>query len=209
MPNILILSLDGFVFSSRQLYEELLPKLLSRAIVHESCRISDALAYIQSGWPSTILVTDGVIAKNNPDSKLLREAVATATQRGCTTILMSFFPSSVEPEDLNVLLQEGFGLRWEAAMVAVLETILSTPDPNLISRKNLTPLFRYEAAWLRRVPPTEAVYIAMYNGSVLAHSALGRVGLGKLGYVGDVNFTNEAEQLILAMCHLDRDEQAL
>jgi hypothetical protein len=38
----------------------------------------------------------------------------------------------------------------------------------------------------------------------VAYGAFSRVGLGKLGYIGDVNFGEEPERLILAMCHLDR-----
>ena len=43
MPNILVLSLEDFSFSSRQLYEQLLPKLISRAAIHESLTIQDAM----------------------------------------------------------------------------------------------------------------------------------------------------------------------
>jgi hypothetical protein len=43
MPNVLVLSFEGFSFSSRQLYEQLLPKLLSRANIHESLTIQDAM----------------------------------------------------------------------------------------------------------------------------------------------------------------------
>jgi hypothetical protein len=177
--------------------------------VHESTTIKDALHYIQSGWPSDILVTDAVISRNNQDSKRLLAAVASATHRGCTTILMGFFPSCVEPADLDQIFREGFGLRWESAMTAALDTILAAPDPNNIRTTKLTPIFRHEAAWLLTVAQSEAIYMATHGGTVLAHSAVGKVGLGKLGYIGDVNFTEEAERVILAMCHLDRGEKTL
>jgi hypothetical protein len=207
MPNILILSLEGFAFSSRQLYQELLPKLLSRAIVHEALDIGDALHYICSGWCSYILVTDAVIAKDDPESNRLLAAVAAATKSGCTTVLMGFFSQSVRPQDLNILVRDGFGLSWESAMVgSSLETILSRPDPSIIRLANLEPIFRAEAHWLQRVPPAERVYMATHMGMTLAHSAIGRVGFGKLGYIGDINPTEESERTILAMCHLDHRE---
>lgn len=76
MPNVLVLLLEGFSFSSRQLYEQLLPKLLSRGAIHESNTIQDAINYILSGWPSIILVTDPVITAQNGESQRLLAAVA-------------------------------------------------------------------------------------------------------------------------------------
>jgi hypothetical protein len=205
MPNVLVLSLEGFSFSARQLYEQLLPKLLSRAIVHESLTIQDALNYIHSEWPSVILVTDAVIAAETPDSQRLLKAVTDITSHGCTTILMGFFVSSIDAARITFVLNN-FGVRWEAGMSGVYDATLAIPDENSIRLAHLPKSFRPEAVWLRRVPPAQAVYVSSYAGTTFAYAALGRVGLGKLGYVGDVNFAEEAERVILAMCHLDRPD---
>jgi hypothetical protein len=46
------------------------------------------------------------------------------------------------------------------------------------------------------------VYASVDANSTFA--AFARVGLGKPGYIGDINFSKEVERLILAMAHLDR-----
>jgi hypothetical protein len=210
MPNVLVLSFEGFSFSARQLYEHLLPKLLSRATVHESLTIQDSLNYIKSGWPSVILVTDAVIAATKEENQQLLSTVADYTWQGCTTILMGFFSSSIEPQVANAMFKEQFGLRWEIEQqTAMYETNIAVPDLNSIRTRTLVRSFLPEAVYLRRVPSSEAVYIASLTGTTLTYAALGRVGLGKVGYVGDAGFGDEPERLILAMCHLERSEDFL
>lgn len=209
MPNVLVLSFEGFSFSARQLYEHLLPKLLSRAVVHESLTIQDALNFINSGWPSVILVTDAVITAAREESQQLLSRVADYTLQGCTTVLMGFFSSSVESHAANAMFKERFGLRWEIEeQTAMYETNIATPDLNSIRTHTLVRSFVPEAVYLRRVPSSEAIYIASLTGTTFTYAALGRVGLGKVGYVGDAGFGDESERLVLAMCHLERPEDS-
>ncbi|KAF2477414.1 uncharacterized protein BDR25DRAFT_299369 [Lindgomyces ingoldianus] len=208
MPNVLVLSFEGFSFSSRQLYQQLLPKLLSRASVHESLTIQDALNYILTGWPTVILVTDPVITSEDEDSQRLLLAVADLTKHGCTTILMGFF-AAVVTDRLNVIFKEYFDLRWRVAEYTSQDTSLLTPDENLIRTSSLVPSFYPKALFLGRVPAAQTIYVGSSGNSMTAYAAYARVGLGKLGYVGDVNFGEEPERLILAMCHLDRPEDSL
>lgn len=71
------------------------------------------------------------------------------------------------------------------------------------------PSFNSKAVFLSRVPTAETVYVASASAANVAYAAYARVGLGKLGYIGDVNFGDEPERLILSMCHLDRPEDSL
>lgn len=207
MPNVLVLSFEGFSFSSRQLYEHLSPKLLSRAAVHESLTAEDALHWIHAGWPNIILVSDPVITK--AESKPLLDALVEYTMHGCTTVCMGLFAGAVEPEDLNAFFKN-FNLRWRAGKNAQHEAKLISVDTNMIRTESLFPVFFADALFLSGVAHEQLVYHAFDPSTTAnAYATYGRVGLGKLGYIGDTGFGEEAERLILAMCHLDRKEDSL
>lgn len=207
MHNVLVLSFEGFSFSSRQLYQQLLPKLLSRAVVHESSELDDALHFILSGWPSTILVTDPYITLETDDSRRLLQAVASHTRHGCITVLMGFFSSTVKYPRFDHILKHTFDLRWRVASYTSDTTTLLTPESSLLRRSSLIPSFYAKALFLGHVPIAQTIYSGSTGGS--AYAACGSVGFGKLGYIGDVGFEEEAERCILAMCHLDREEDYL
>ncbi|KAF2686230.1 hypothetical protein K458DRAFT_298936 [Lentithecium fluviatile CBS 122367] len=208
MPNVLVLSFEGFSFSSRQLFEHLLPKLLSRAVVHESLTIQDALHYISSGWPNILLVTDPIITEESDESKRLLAEVVNFTREGCTTILMGFFAAAVNYDRLDEILKDDFGLRWRVSEYTKHDTRLHSLDENLIRASSLVPTFCAKALYLGHVPTAQTIYGGRSGANPNAYAAFARVGLGKLGYIGDVNFTEEPERLILAMCHLDRPEDS-
>ncbi|KAF2448956.1 hypothetical protein P171DRAFT_481993 [Karstenula rhodostoma CBS 690.94] len=208
MPNVLVLSFEDFSFSSRQLYEQLLPKLLSRAAIHESLTTQDAINYILSGWPNVILVTDPVIAEESEESQKLLETVADYTKHhSCTTILMGFFVAAIETQTLDYIFKHHFHLRWKAAPEEHTshEARLIASDQSLLRTTTLVPKFVAQAAWLTQVTPAQATYLGPIERG-WAYAAFTRVGLGKLGYIGDTGFGDEPERLVLAMCHLDRPE---
>ncbi|KAJ4356452.1 uncharacterized protein N0V89_004485 [Didymosphaeria variabile] len=208
MPNVLVMSFEGFSFSSRQLYEQLLPKLLSRAAIHESLTIQDALNHILSGWPNVILVTDPVIAEDNEESQNLLETVSDYTkQHCCTTILMGFFAGGVGTETLDYIFKHYFDLKWKATPEepTTHEARLVASDQSLLRTTTLVRKIVANAAWLTGIPPSQAVYFGPLE-QYKVYAAFTRVGLGKLGYIGDTGFADEPERLVLAMCHLDRPE---
>ncbi|KAF2730663.1 Isochorismatase hydrolase [Polyplosphaeria fusca] len=209
MPNVLVLSFEGFSFSSRQLFPQLLPKLLSRAAVHESLTIRDALHYVHSGWPSIILITDAVITLELDESQHLLDTVADYTKHGCTTVWMGFTAETVSHSRLSTIFKENFDLRWRVGDEEKLDTTLAPVEETMLRRTSLVPSFYANALFLSKVPTAQTVYAGSSPTSVIAYAAFARVGLGKLGYIGDMNFGEEAERLILAMCHMDRPEDAL
>jgi hypothetical protein len=71
----------------------------------------------------------------------------------------------------------------------------------MVSRTGLVSMFSAEAVFLCHVPTKEMVYVDDSNDHT--YSAFARVGYGKLGYIGDVNFMEEPERLILGMCQID------
>jgi hypothetical protein len=205
MPNILIISLEGFSASSRQLFPSLLPKVLSRANVHESITPEDALNYIGAGWPNIIMTSDPAVVEE--DNQKLLKAIINWVKHGCTWVLMGFFSSTIEYDELNRLFKEDLGLRWRVADYTSHDVrLLHAVDENMVRPASLVRKFQAKAVYLGHVPTSEVVYSA---DSHLAYAAFARIELGKLGYVGDVNFGEEPERLILAMCHLDRPEDSL
>jgi hypothetical protein len=209
MPNVLVLSFEGFSFSSRQLYEQLLPKLLSRAIVHESLTIQDALNYVLSSWPTIILVSDPGITFENEENQELLTAIAEYTKHGCTTIFMGFFAETVAHDRLETMFKKHFSLPWRVAELSKHEIRLLTIEESMIRTTSLVPSFYANALFLAKVPVAQNVYSGPLGTTLTTYAAYGRVGLGKVGYVGDVNFGDEPERVILAMCHLDRPEDSL
>ncbi|KAF2498109.1 hypothetical protein BU16DRAFT_559818 [Lophium mytilinum] len=208
MPFVLVLSLYGFSFSSRQLYPSLLPKLLSRATVHESLTAQDALNYLSTGLPSIILVTDPAIAFDEPENKTLLEAVVDWTKRGGTTIFMGFFAEAVGLPQLNGLLKSSFGLQdWEADEHESHEATLR-PNIHTVRAQSLENFYYCKALWLRNVLPEDSVYSRAGNRPGTAPAtcaAFATVEFGKLGYIGDTDFGEEPERTIIAMCRLDID----
>jgi hypothetical protein len=204
MPNVLVVSLEGPSVSSRQLYPSLFGKLLSRTAVHESLDPDDALNYIRSGWPNIVLVSDpGITRAHNED---LLDAITDWITHGGTLLLIGFFVTTTDGSILDALFKKQLGLRWRVAEDGTSHDIRlhTSIDENTIRRASLVPDFIAKAVFLRHVPSNEMVYTG--GPKNLAYAAFARVGLGKVGYVGDVDFTEEPERLAIAMCHLDRPE---
>jgi hypothetical protein len=206
MPNLLIISLEGFSASSRQMYPQLFAKILSRTVVHESITVGDALNYIRSGWPNIILVSDPAIMDET--NRCLLEVIIDWVKHGCTMVCMGFFSSTIEHNTMNAMFREHFGLRWRVVSDTSHDVRLQrTVEETMIRRASLVTNFQAKAVYLGHVPANEVVYAG--GSSNVAYAAFARIGLGKLGYIGDVNFGEEPERLILAMCHLDRPEDSL
>jgi hypothetical protein len=188
------------------MYPQLFPKILSRTTVHESITSEDALNYIGSGWPNIILVSDPAIAKK--ENQWLLDSIVDWVKHGCTLVCMGFFSSTTEYTQMDAIFRERFGLKWRAVEYTSHDVRLHhSLDETMIRRSSLVPEFQAKAVYLGHVPTSEIVYAG--GSRNVAYAAFARVGLGKVGYIGDVNFGEEPERLILAMCHLDRAEDAL
>ncbi|KAH7065791.1 Isochorismatase-like protein [Paraphoma chrysanthemicola] len=206
MPNLLVISLEGFSSSSRQMYPQLFPKILSRTAVHESLTTDDALNYIGSGWPNVILVSDSAIVEE--ENREFLAATIEWIKHGGTMVFMGFFASTIEFDKLSAMFKEHFGLKWRASEYGSHDVRLHhAVDENMLRRASLFHEFQAKAVFLGHVTTSDLVYTG--GPKNLAYAAFTRVGLGKVGYIGDVNFGEEPERLIIAMCHLDRPEDSL
>lgn len=157
-----------------------------------------------------VLVTDPVIAEDTEESQQLLETIADYTKNNCcTTIFMGFFVASVEAEMLDYIFKHHFDVKWKAGgEPETHEALLVASDQSMLRTATLVPKMIANAAWLTGVPPSQAVYFGP-AGRRAVYAAFMRVGLGKLGYIGDTGFGEEPERLVLAMCHLDRLEDSV
>jgi hypothetical protein len=157
MPNLLIMSLEGFSASSRQMYPQLFPKILSRTTVHESLTPQDALNYIGSGWPNIIMVSDPAIAKE--ENRHLLEEIVAWVKHGCTMVCMGFFSSTIEYTQMDAIFRENFGLKWRAEEYTSHDVRLHNGlAETMIRRASLVPSIHAKAVFLGHVPSSEVVY---------------------------------------------------
>jgi hypothetical protein len=134
MPNVLALSLGVSHLTTPGLYNDLLPKLLTRAAVHEARTLEDAHRCIDAGWPSIILCTDTFITEPKDESRVLLDKVSIHTKNGCTTVLMGCFPSTVDFNLLGPFLRNNFELRWRPTRWISLRSALQQGYPTPLSK---------------------------------------------------------------------------
>lgn len=156
-------------------------------------------------------MTDPVIAEDTEESQNLLETVAEYTKNHCcTTIFMGFFVAAIDAEALDYIFKHYFDLKWKISdeEPSTHEARLVASDQSMLRTATLVPKFEANAAWLKGIPPSQAVYFGPVE-KFAVYAAFVRVGLGKLGYIGDTGFGDEPERLVLAMCHLDRAEDSV
>jgi hypothetical protein len=210
MPHILVLSLYGKSFFAKSQYPTLLTNLLAKATVHESLTFEDATQQIHSGSPSIILVTDPVITyrQNHEFAKTLAKWV----RNGGTAILMGAFPADVEWPDLNALFQlfqKGYTRPW--CMIAYTKERVKLNTKHMVGmRIESLPARRVvRGTFIKNVERSAALYEAKNGDMRLCSAAFGQVGFGWLGYLGSMEFSEESEKVVLAMCRMDEvDEKA-
>jgi hypothetical protein len=133
------------------------------------------------------------------------------TRSGCTTIFTGYFFHLLSKESrkgLEALFADHFQLKWELVKSDDVITDLVVHDPNMLRTTNLAPTIQTRAVFLGNVSKEEAVYRARKQPELLASVAFARVVLGKVGYIGGLGNGGEVARIILAMCGLDRLEDA-
>lgn len=127
-------------------------------------------------------------------------------------MLMGLFASTVEWPDMNAalqILQTNGGLPWSMGAYSKERARLRRCVAGLRTH-SLDQHDTVQGVFLQHVDGGEGVYTARHRSSArgrsdtrLACAAYGQVGFGWLGFVGDMNYTANAERLVLAMCRLD------
>lgn len=215
-PEVVVLSLEKEPYleeSCRDLFTE----LRARADVHEITDAAEASAYfnnepVEPGNGSIVLATDAALAKG----KFLRQRsdAAIYVRDGGTLVFGLHFASFARPSDIKSMFQ-AFSLPWESGEYHRTEFSVNNAFQTF-GTADLVPRYGQKALHLQNVARQDAVYLPTASsytqsrvfapGPVGDRSqtpvAFGPCGLGKVGYVGDVNSEEETTPVVLAMCGL-------
>jgi hypothetical protein len=211
MLTILIITLasdQSTLFGSR---EKIMPRLVQRAAVHESRIVEDAVDCVSKDWPNAILIQSSLILRDEEPYTTLRNLLIDRTRNGCTTIFMMgyfnhLFNELDKSDAFEALLKDHLELQWKPMRRESVITDVVQHEPDMLRTMNLSPMIQNGVTYLSGVPKEQAVYRARKQPERLASVAFARVGSGKVGYIGEIG--GEADTLILAMCGLDRPEDA-
>ncbi|KAF1936233.1 hypothetical protein EJ02DRAFT_481654 [Clathrospora elynae] len=194
-PHVLLLSLD--VNSSfDQLYQRILGKLNTAAILDRATKPESALQGLEDQSPHAVLVTDGSITHYRGVYAGLLDYV----RGGGTLVLMGNFSSTIRPKDLDKFFHDA-GLPWTHADYMRTMVYRNDTTEGVSSYASLPSSYSQKAVFLANVPVHDAWYLPTDSSrteSLVFPSewiqnlqqtpiALTSIGNGRLGYVGDVN----------------------
>ncbi|KAH6847420.1 hypothetical protein B0I37DRAFT_391333 [Chaetomium sp. MPI-CAGE-AT-0009] len=146
--------------------------------------------------PSIILVADGAITRH----RKVCEAVIDSLWDGATVVLAGCFSSMVSMGQCNRFFAR-LGLPWEQGWYerTMVDLGRNTVHARLASR--LPSTYSQKAVFMKKVAPSAAWYTSRKSSRQTA-VAFTKVGVGRLGYVGDVNGEEASNTVVLAMCGL-------
>lgn len=193
-------------------FSRLLSGLSAKAKVDSITTDAQAVAVFSGRYP-IVLVTDQALAE--PKHMALRDEARQYVARGGTLIFCCHFPSFVHDQDATKLFSS-FGLYWRTGDYHRTEHTINQAARR-INAATLTPRYSPEARHLRDVDAADAIYLpttAAYIQSRVCPpspiedrsqtpAALTGIGMGKLGYLGDVHGEDGAMAIVLlTMCGL-------
>lgn len=193
-------------------FSRLLSGLSAKANVDLITTEAQAGMLFSGRWP-IVLATDQALAE--PKHIALRDAARQFVARGGTLIFCCHFPSLVHDLDATKLFSS-FGLYWRTGDYHRTEHTINRAARR-VNAATLTPRYSPEARHLRDVDAADAIYLptaAAYIQSRVCPpspiedrsqtpAALTRIGMGKLGYLGDVHGEDgPMETVLLTMCGL-------
>ncbi|RSL63356.1 hypothetical protein CEP53_004431 [Fusarium sp. AF-6] len=204
LPLMLVLCLeDESVFDTN--FKSLVSELKSKAKMERATSSKAALTILgQKAPPSIILVADGGVARDWE----VRTAVINHLRRGARVVLAGCFSSRLAPEWIDKLFSL-MGLPWRTAGLrrqAQVNLTSAYLGDYLLSR--LTPSYNQKALFLRHISKDQVWYTDPRGLNDVA-VAWADVGLGKLGYIGDVNGEEPSIAVVLGLCGLLRSPDSL
>ncbi|KAJ5601156.1 hypothetical protein N7510_010690 [Penicillium lagena] len=195
-------------------YAPLLTAIRSNAEFQRAENSTSAIQFIaQTPKPSAILITDEALTL--PENNAVWEAVLEYIRRGGTAVIMGHFPSYVRPDDLKPFYSRA-GLNWDCGSYHRTTLVLNQAAVGVANATKLPLQYSQKALFVKNVVPSDMWYktdedslvesrvfapTSVYSNEETA-VALAKVGIGKLGYVGDVNAEEGSDAVILAMCGL-------
>ncbi|KAI1810579.1 triacylglycerol lipase [Poronia punctata] len=215
-PRILLISMNGRKAYINRYYSDLLDQLRAKARLLYAYGANMALARLSAGPPpDAVLITDADVTY--PDNADVWEVVLRYVRRGGTAILTAQFSSLARSRRTKTLFEKA-GLPWEVSGSYYCRMTFQL-NPRAAGDEiaaRLPHQYCVQGLSLSNVAPEDAWYVADGNSGARA-AVLGpnsvvvqgdavvtmaNIGVGKLGYTGDVNREETTNLVILAMCGL-------
>jgi hypothetical protein len=232
-PNILVISLD-YSDIVQKISAHLFTALRSRSNLIIATTTDDAMKALTTLFPRAVLLTDPTLTtrKLKPASRALDDALANyVLSGGGRVILCGMFISNVSWKDFNEWILRRWGLPWQFGHYHGAEFFLNPEGKNLCRMPGLVEKYHMKVVSLIGVAEEAKIYHEIDNSWTLneilctmdseefaesippkddlaqAAVAMEKVGLGWLGYLGDVNSDEKSTPAVLAMCGLPGGEE--
>ncbi|KAK2731313.1 hypothetical protein FQN57_003454, partial [Myotisia sp. PD_48] len=202
-PQILLLSIANQP-SFDEIYSRLISELSNRAQLQRANTSSDALDYLSHNVPLAVLVSDPGITQ--PGNMTVLNKLKDYIMSGGTAIFGCQFSSFISPPVMNSFFNTHLGLLWQSgAYERTMVHLNRLAVGNLPVRDHLTQAYSQKAVFLKNVNQDAALYLPLQESNEIqglqqAPIAWAQVGMGWVGYVGDVNAERESDEVILSMC---------
>jgi ribonuclease HI len=195
-PRILALCLE-YEGLFDECFGSLVSQLNTKAQMERATTAMTALQMLnRSPPPSIILVADGAITRQ----KEVFERVIDRLHEGATVVLAGCFRSMVTMGQFDRFFAR-IGLPWRKRGYHRATVSLRQQPGNSDLANHLPSEYSQKAVFVKNVDKS-AVWYSEGGGSDMAAVAFTKFGLGRLGYIGDVNGEEGSDAAVLAMCGL-------
>lgn len=195
-PHVLTLCLEYEALFDK-IYQSLTSRITAKARMERATTPEAALSILdREPPPSVILVVDGGLARQ----RKVWERVIDHLRGGATVLLAACFSSSVSSGEFNRFFAT-IGLPWQQGSYHRSTVTLRRNAVGGSLSSQLPSAYSQKALFVKNVEES-AVWYAETGFSDEAAAVFATVGLGKLGYVGDVNGEEGSDAVVLAMCGL-------
>ncbi|KAF6758227.1 hypothetical protein DFP72DRAFT_808054, partial [Ephemerocybe angulata] len=191
---ILLISLEHEdYFSYASLIKEINAK---RPVVHVFL-LNEALEKMASPLLDGVIVTDAGIAKSR--CRVLTDKLVGYAKSGGTVVMGCNFSNFIAGDDFEKVFR-AFGLQWQRGSYFRTTHSLNPTNHVAASNPSLAPSYSMKALHADKISPDMAVYKPTSDSNLgEAPIVIGKVGLGEVGYVGDVNAERYTTKVYLAM----------
>ena len=211
-PEVLLLSL-AYQSAYDEVFESLYDKLHHFAQVLHTKTKNDAMQYLETKNPRSILISDEGLTRAK--NKAVLEKVVSYVRSGGVVVIGIHFPSFTTMKAFDKFFGEGFGLSWRRGDYNRSDFQFNPACilPADVAPSSFPAPYSMKALYVQNAHPHEKVYVPVANAMTQSHvmppewvdqtqaAVVGtKVGDGHLFYVGDVNLEESSRQILLLLC---------
>ncbi|KAJ5712833.1 hypothetical protein N7493_009301 [Penicillium malachiteum] len=215
LPRVLLISLSRESSFFGDLYGELLTGIRRAKATMQEAKSPEAAIHVLRTNPAPVIIIITDQALTLKEHAHVWNAILTSVRQGSTAVITGSFSSFARPSDLKPFFSKA-GLPWEAGTYMRTTVALNPEAPGTDLARHLPLKYSQKALFLKNVAPSESWYMTNADSVLESHVfapqsantpgespiVLGRVGEGRLGYVGDVNGEDSTQVVVVAMCGL-------